>query len=304
MLRPEDLKLCREYLRKGDLKSCLNTLFNITDQINTFRRDTLLITSRYEGLQRDYREGIIDFDSFERKRNGFYNEILDVIDRLDAYNQKTSTFTNPNKPPNPWKTMSSIGFILFTSLSLFIALIRPNIDNLLIKTYNWSNIYYEGKLLGMMDLELINKGEPINQAEFYFQIKEALSSDFRLANSFFPIRAQSDLIIEEDIVQDMRITSENEGRIYLPLKMDQTFNLYIYFSEYKDQPTRDELKILLQGLEISVSAPKLNGRTGSIGKMKISKLQLFSISPYYFFLPIISSTFFVIFLLNLLNWKK
>ena len=304
MPRPEDLKLCREYLKKGDLKSCLKTLFNITDQINTFRRDTVLLSSRLEGLERDYMKGTIDFDLYERKRNGFSDEILVVIERLDAYNQKTSTFTHTNKPLNPWKTMPSIGFILFSSLSIFFALSRPDLDNLLIKTYTWSNIFYEGELLGMMDLELMNKGEPINQAEFYFQIKEALSTDFRLASSFFPIRAQSDLIIEEDVIQDMRITSEKEGRIYMPLKEGQIFNLYIYFSQYKEQPTRDELKILLQGLEISRSAPNLTGSKGSIGKIKISKIQLFSVSPYYLFLPFISSLFFVILILNLLNWKK
>ena len=303
MLRPEEVQHCREYLSKGNLKACIDVLFDLADRANALKKEIYMISGRLEQLERDYHEGIIDFDTYERKRNGIQRNLLDLIDNATRLNKGDFGISTRIRKSRLMSFIGGISFIIFSCVAFLFSTLRPEGDLLITDYYpiirNENNLDYY-----ILKIEFLKRGTETRNVNFFYKLDQSIINKYCLSQNIYPLRISS----PNNIVpkNSQTTTSEFRGdcgisRLIAKVEQKGIFNLFIYF-HVEGEPEKEEHYLLFKSLKITELLKDDKDRP--IPLAKISSIEKISITPNLNSYIGISWIFFIILILIFIYWIK
>ena len=332
MLRPEEVQHFKEFLSKGDLKSCLKKLSELADRLHEVESEIFMLSARFTQLERHNSEGTLDYDDYERKFLTIQKSVYSLIDRLA---DKGSNGKSPTQSPNAvilstfrisdsntdsqisinpfgekvrflFAILGLITFILI-GIGLMFYSVYPDIKRtILVQDYDWEIYSDEIKNYGVLKVDMIKRQDSIQNIEFSYNLNPHFTPEFCIADSMNPLRIKSEngYIKRGDIRTFSKLYGDcSKGKIQVLTKKAEKFSLLIHFFPFKESANKKELDLLYEGLGITekYKHTPFGGDRISIKKMTLA--ERISIQSNLFISMVIFWTIFIICSLIFLYWK-
>ena len=306
MLRPEEVQNCKKFLIKGDLKSCLKILFDLSDKLHVIERDIYLLSGRYEQLERDYLEGIIDFDMYERKRTGIQRGLLDLLEKVPVDSPVTLK-EYPQDTPSAihiWPLITGILFLISAGISSYMYVMPPE-GSIVTTGYSWKDDSIAGLPFGRLDINFIKADFSTERVKFFYNLSDIIPGEYCLAQRIDPIQLFSNYTKKEECETDNQFDGDcQEFQLIAPLRSKERFKLSVYFEKHPDNILNQDIRLLYNGLNAKIIHSSEEILDPNISKSQISLIQELNIFIGLKFFLIISSILFLLFVINFLYWKK